>query len=148
MDDIVNSLMGLFSQSNNSDGGSSSDHSKEFVSNDSADKKSDSAGDGVGDLLSGLLSSLGGSSSDTDTGQSNSSNDSSDDGGFDLGMLLQMQGLLSGLTGEDNGTKLLHALKPYLADERQSKVDKAIKILRIVKMIPTLKETGLLDKLL
>jgi len=39
----------------------------------------------------------------------------------------------------------LLALKPHLTDERQQRIDKAVKLLRIISVIPLLKEQGLLE---
>ncbi len=47
----------------------------------------------------------------------------------------------------DDNTKLLLALKPHLSPERSKKVDKAISLLKIVKILPLLKESGLEDLL-
>ena len=44
---------------------------------------------------------------------------------------------------EDNNTRLLVALKPHLSHDRQKKVDKAISILKIIKILPHLKDSGL-----
>lgn len=45
----------------------------------------------------------------------------------------------------DDNTKLLLALKPHLSAERSKKVDKAISLLKIVKVLPLLKDSGLED---
>lgn len=47
--------------------------------------------------------------------------------------------------GEDHRTRLLEALKPNLSEPRQEKVDTAIKLLRIIDMLPTLRESGILN---
>lgn len=46
---------------------------------------------------------------------------------------------------DDRRTELLKALKPYLSTERQKRVDSALKLIRIIHIIPILKEQGLLD---
>lgn len=147
MDDLMNNLMGLFAntQKDNTTGDTNvvENHDTEQSSTDT----SSSGGDDIGNLLASLLGGLGDSSQNSDS-SNQSNNDNGGGDGFDIGMLLQLQGLLSGISGEDNSTKLLYALKPYLADERQSKVEKAVKILKIVKMIPAIRQTGLLEKFL
>lgn len=45
----------------------------------------------------------------------------------------------------DQTTALLYALKPHLKPERQKKVDSAIKLLKIYKLLPLLKEGGIFD---
>ncbi len=47
--------------------------------------------------------------------------------------------------GNDNRSQLLLALKPHLTIERQERVDKAVKLLKIASLIPVLKNEGLLD---
>lgn len=45
-------------------------------------------------------------------------------------------------------TSLLLSLRPLLSEKRQQRCDRAIKILRLLDMLPLLKESGLLEKLL
>lgn len=45
----------------------------------------------------------------------------------------------------DDRTKLLLALKPHLSPERRQRVDKAVKILRLIEIMPILQESGLLN---
>ena len=62
----------------------------------------------------------------------------------DLGRIM---GLLSRFrtTGQDDRTRLLLALKPHLSEPRREKIDTAIKLLRLVELLPFLKESGLLQ---
>ena len=46
---------------------------------------------------------------------------------------------------DDKRASLLLALKPHLSVERQSRVEKAVKLLKIASLLPVLKENGLLD---
>lgn len=50
--------------------------------------------------------------------------------------------------GDDARTSLLLALKPHLSERKREKVDTAIKILRLLELLPLLKESGVLGKLL
>ena len=52
------------------------------------------------------------------------------------------------LSTDDERTALLKALKPLLSESRRKKADEAIKILRLVSLLPLLRESGLLEKLL
>ncbi len=63
---------------------------------------------------------------------------------MDMGKLM---GVLSRLknSGEDNRTRLLLALKPHLSERRQERVDRAVKILKILDMLPLLQESGVLN---
>ena len=49
---------------------------------------------------------------------------------------------------DDARTSLLAALKPHLSEPKREKVDTAIKILRLLDLLPALKESGILGKLL
>ena len=49
---------------------------------------------------------------------------------------------------DDARTNLLAALKPHLSEPKRDKVDTAIKILRLLDLLPILKESGVLGKLL
>lgn len=51
--------------------------------------------------------------------------------------------MLSSMNSENNTTTLLHALRPFLSYERQQRLDKAEKMLKIIKLMPLLKENGL-----
>ena len=70
--------------------------------------------------------------------------DSSDGGlNFDPSKLLMLQSIMNGAGGGKN-TELLLALKPLLKDERRAKVDKAVKILKLISAVEMLKESGML----
>ncbi len=46
---------------------------------------------------------------------------------------------------DDKRIALLMALKPNLSEERRNKVDAAVKLIKLIEMLPYLKECGLLD---
>lgn len=48
-------------------------------------------------------------------------------------------------TGNDPRTQLLNALKPHLSEPRKEKVDTAIKILKVIELLPLMKESGILN---
>lgn len=60
---------------------------------------------------------------------------------------IKIMGVLSALQSPQNDkrTGLLLALKPHMSSERQERVDKAVKLLKIAAVIPVLKNQGLLD---
>lgn len=73
-------------------------------------------------------------------------------GGFSLpdGLdITKIMGLMSAFNSQksDRRSELLLALKPHLSSERRERVDKAVKLLKIVSLLPVLKEQGLLDLL-
>lgn len=59
--------------------------------------------------------------------------------------IMRMAPLLSSLRQEDDSTRLLHALRPMLGLERQKKLDEAIKLIQLMRMLPLLKGSGLFN---
>lgn len=51
--------------------------------------------------------------------------------------------LMNSFKGEDDATRLLHSLRPFLCRERQAKLDKAEKMLKLIRLMPLLKDNGL-----
>ena len=66
------------------------------------------------------------------------------DDGIDISAITKIVGLLN-TNRSDHRASLLLALKPHLSDERALRVDKAVKILKLVSLIPILKEQGMLN---
>lgn len=92
------------------------------------------------------LSKLFGSLSSNQNPQSQ--NSSSDNGlGFDIGTLMQLQGLMQSVSSNDKNTELLLALKPHLKEDKQVKVDKAVKLLKLLALWTVVKESGLLNSI-
>lgn len=70
------------------------------------------------------------------------------DGLLDPSLLLKAAPLLSKLSAKDDpDTLLLTALRPYLREERQKRLDTAQRLLKIGRVLPILKESGLLNQL-
>ena len=63
---------------------------------------------------------------------------------IDINMIFKIKSALDSLNVNDEKFELLHALKPHLKPERQTRVDEAIKILRLVNLMPLFKENGFL----
>lgn len=66
---------------------------------------------------------------------------------FDFSMIFKLQDIMS-KTADDKTSGFLLALKPLLKEEKQQKVDKAVKILRIFAVWEILKDSGLLNDFL
>ena len=66
---------------------------------------------------------------------------------IDMNTLMMMQRAISVMGQEDKNTELLRALKPHFSSERAKKVDDAIRIMQLIKLLPLAKEMGLLDRL-
>ena len=60
-----------------------------------------------------------------------------------LSALLKLAPLLGNLNKDDENTALLKALRPYLHGVREKRLDDAIQILRIMKVLPLIQEKGL-----
>ncbi len=56
--------------------------------------------------------------------------------------------LFNKVNQEDDSTRLLRALRPLLSEARQKKLDEAIKILQMMRLLPLLKESGVFSGLL
>ena len=64
--------------------------------------------------------------------------------------LMKVMSLVSKLNtqGDDSRTMLLSSLKPHLSEPKREKVDTAIKILRLLELLPLIKESGVLGGIL
>lgn len=87
-------------------------------------------------------------SSDEDGGDTSSDSSILGDLPFDPSMLFGIQNLLSSMPKEDTNTNFLVSLKPLLREEKQKKVDEAVKMMKLFSMIPILKQSGLLSQLM
>lgn len=67
--------------------------------------------------------------------------------GVDMGRLITLVSKFKN-KGEDDRTRLLLALKPHLSSERAKRVDTAVKLLKIIDLLPLIKETDLFSGLL
>lgn len=101
--------------------------------------------------LAGVLGSLGNQQGNSQQSQPQSALANLGDLGNNaqmLGMLTKLAPLLSQVNQEDDSTRLLHALRPLLGAERQKKVDEALRILQMMRLLPLLKESGVFSGLL
>lgn len=93
-------------------------------------------------------SSLNNQDTNFQNNQTNNNQSPQDDNsnGFDFGMIFQLMQLFNNSSNSQDTTLLL-AIKPYLSVERQSKVDKAIKLMKIYDIFTIAKDSGLLNNL-
>lgn len=74
---------------------------------------------------------------------SNTEPRASDRTGFDPGMLSMLGGMFGGKQPQTRSTALLMAMRPYMRPEKQEKLDRAMKIARIVHIASAvMKEYG------
>jgi hypothetical protein len=63
---------------------------------------------------------------------------------LDLNTAMLLGRAMSALGQDDSNIQLLRALKPHFSDERAKKVDDAIRILQLIRLLPLLRDSGLL----
>ncbi len=99
--------------------------------------------------LQELAALMGDNEAAEDKGQTAQQEQSSADMGFnfDIGKLMELSSLMNN-TKNDEDAALLLALKPHLKEERQHKVDKAVKLLKMLNVWKNLKDTGILKDFL
>lgn len=71
-------------------------------------------------------------------------------GGFDMKAFSDMAGIMSKLnsTGNDPRCQLIASLKPMLSPERQQRADEAMRIIKLLDLLPMLKDSGILKGVL
>ena len=96
--------------------------------------------DNIEDILRALAE-------DDDTSTPEESSDNNDSGELfsviDIGSMAKIAGLLSAAGNTSNDEKLLLALKPLLREENRGKVDTAVRLLKLISLLPLLKDSGL-----
>lgn len=101
------------------------------------------------ELAQMLSSDISGGSDETEETSSDASGGDGDSGGFpDIGSLMKLTGLMGVLSQNDKNAELLLALKPHLGEEKQKKVDKAVKLLKLLAVWNVAKESGVLNDLI
>lgn len=66
----------------------------------------------------------------------------------DLESMLKITSLIGEASKTDKNADLLLALKPHLGEEKQKRVDKAIKLLKLMAILNIAKESGVLKELI
>ena len=103
----------------------------------------------LSELASSLFSSAEGEVAGEESESLREEKKENDSGGgmdFDFSKLLMMGQVMNSVSGDKNA-ELLIALKPLLKEERQAKVDKAVKMLKLFAVFSVLKESGMLNDL-
>ena len=66
-------------------------------------------------------------------------------GGFDLGSLGSIANILGKFNqNDDKRCRLITALKPLLSPERQQRADEALRIIKLMDILPLIRDSGLL----
>ncbi len=102
--------------------------------------------------LEALLGSLGGGSGGlSGLGALSGLGGNGGDQGMNSEMLqsiMKIAPLLSSVQQEDDNTRLLYALRPFLKPQRQKRLDESANMMRMFKLLPLLKGSGILGGLL
>lgn len=97
-------------------------------------------------LFEQLLESEDGKAKDSDNEQGSPDNGTKDIfGNIDIDMIMKLGELMSNMNANDKNTQLLLALKPHLRPENRKKVDNALKLMKIINLLPLLRDSGILN---
>lgn len=61
-----------------------------------------------------------------------------------VNMVMRLAPLLQSVSQEDDSTRLLKALRPFLHEDRRAKLDEAVKMLGLMRLLPALKNMKLM----
>lgn len=98
------------------------------------------------DELSALLGQFS-SDKDGETDKGGEGEDNGIFGDIDIETIMKLMDVFSQLNSSDKNTELLLALKPHLREENQAKVDRAVRLMKLMSVFMLLRESGLGDKL-
>lgn len=101
----------------------------------------------AGSLLSGGANSENGNNN-SGVSENNNAVAKSADSGLNPQQMATMMKLISALKSPDDNDeqiRLIMALKPHLSPARQKKADNAAKMLKIARLMPMIKSSGLID---
>lgn len=106
------------------------------------------------DLLAKLFEQLLEANDNNAGNESDKSSDNSREqqedifGGIDIEAIMKLGEMMSAMNNtNDKNTQLLLALKPHLRPENRKKVDNALKLMKIIGILPLIKESGIMDGL-
>ncbi len=63
---------------------------------------------------------------------------------LDMNAISGLMQKMKGFQPDDDNTRFLLALRPLLGEEKQNKIDRAVKVLRLLNLLPLISESGLL----
>ncbi len=104
----------------------------------------------ISSLLSMLLSQSEQEQAEQTENENTREDESKEDNqpGIDFEMLLKIGEIISRLNESDKNTELLLALKPHLREENRARIDTAVRLFKLISLLPYLKESGMFDNLL
>lgn len=66
----------------------------------------------------------------------------------DMEMMLKISSLAGAMNSSNKNTELLMALRPHLSSDGQQRLDRAVKILKLISVYEMAKESGILNNFL
>ena len=136
----IRELADMLTGSMSSEGtGESSSDAAESFDPDFSEKKSDNSGQNGFPDLSAIMGMLGMNGGSAETSENN--------GGIDMGTLMKLVSVIQSTGENDKNRNFLLALKPLLGADKQERIDKALKMLRIYSIFLALKDSGLTNEL-
>ena len=105
--------------------------------------------DNIEDILRALAEDTPQESGDTDSGSPGESGSDEQGGlfsGLDFNTIAKAAALMGAMGTPSDDEKLLLALRPLLREENRAKVDTAVKLLKLVSLLPLLRDSGLFGK--
>lgn len=95
-------------------------------------------------MAQSLFSSAGSDNAAESKTEEQKSPPKNDSPALDFGSLAKIASIMEMFTGntKDPRCDLLGALKPMLAEEKQDKVDQAIKMIKLISILPKIKDLG------
>ena len=60
-----------------------------------------------------------------------------------IGAMQSLAPLMSSYSSDDEVSRLLNALRPFLGEEKLRRLDQAQRLMKLIKVIPLLKDSGL-----
>jgi len=100
--------------------------------------------------ISGLAQMfMSGESEDEKAKDATETDNSSDSlfGNFDFDIIIKIQEVMSHMNKTDKNSDLLLALKPHLGEEKGQKIDKAVKLLKLLAVWNIVQKTGIIKDL-
>lgn len=90
----------------------------------------------------------GGDSVEEKNGDGEADGNQQGNSGFDISSIMKLTGLFGSVSQSDKNTELLLALRPHLKAEKQKRVDKAVKLLKLIAVWNIAKDSGLLNDMI
>lgn len=67
--------------------------------------------------------------------------------GIDLDSVIKLMQAVSAAGGDDKDRRLLMALRPHVSTDKQEKIDRAVRLLKLYAVVNSLKDSGMLGQL-